>query len=447
MKLISIQQAISQVGQWVNLPDSHELKRSGIYRNPEYNQQPFYKIELEWNKRGEADLDKDGLVNRLTIRAELDAQTGRLLAFYRHDHRPEHIRVENEMEESSYEVLYPRVLDWIGRLELGIKPQELKLVRKTVIGGALFRMSFQRQYQGISIRDYQALEIKLNTNYELIHLNCTWDECAFEERTGLIPESELRQSFGNEQLSLAYISYLASAHPFYMYREETYNAHTGQLVYSDQPELLEIIDLSTTMPQRNEQISVLHQPIFDADYDSLKLENGVSEADPYAPHPFFTTVTEEDILKSKDIAVSYLKTHHNTEPCQFAFIRRPGHDVVKSMQGNQIVVEIHRVVNDISVIGAGIRLVIDHNTWKVKNVVDALEFTMAVNELELDELQKSLISSSTAWEHMKEKINLKLQYLFERDVTETAGRKAILTYVLESKWICDACTGEIQLTD
>lgn len=444
MKLITIQQAITQVEQWVNIPSSHELISSGIYRNPEYDQQPFYRVELEWNKRGERELDEEGLVNRHTIRAELDAHTGRLLAFYRHDHRQEPRQVEKEMEEATVEALYPHVLDWINRLDLGIDPQQLKRVRSSVIGEGLFRLSYQRQYQGIGLRDYQALEMKLNQDFELIHLSCTWDECVFTEQAGLIPENEFKTSFGSEQLSLAYAGILSTGHPFYACREDIYNAVTGQLIDSDQGGLLEYIDLSTIEPKQSETITVLRVPIFTADYSSLKLKEGVCEADPYAPHPFFTTVTEEEISRAKDIAVSYLKTHHLAEPCQFAFIRKPGREVVESMRGNQIVVEIHRVVDGVPVAGAGIRLVIDHATWNVKNVVDALEFTKAVYGLEICDLQTATVSSSTAWTQMKDKLKLQLQYHFDREVPVTAAaKKAILTYTLDCDWICDACTGEM----
>lgn len=443
MKLIPIEQAITQVQQWVNIPASHELINSGIYRNPEYDQQPYYKVELEWNKKGEPQLDEEELVNRHTIRAELDAHTGRLLAFYRHDHRQERGQVERDMEESEVETLYHHVLDWIAKLDLGIDPKELRLLRTTVIDEELFRMSFQRQYQDIPFGEYQALEIKLNQNFDLIHLNCTWDECVFADRASLIPEEEFKGAFGDEQLTLAYIRLLPSTHPFYLCREDIYNPVTGQMVYSDLAKLLENIDLSATEPQLNQAITVLREPIFDADYDSLKLGEGVDEADPYAPHAFFNTITKEEVQRAKDIAVSYLKTHHDAEPCQFAFIQRPGRDVVENMRGNQVVVEIHRVVNDIPVAGAVIRLVIDHHTWNVKNVVDTLGFTKTVNDPDLSGLQAASFSRADAWEQLKEKIKLKLQYRFEEDGHGTAVKRAILTYVLDCGWLCDACTGEL----
>ncbi|UQZ37082.1 hypothetical protein C2I18_28220 [Paenibacillus sp. PK3_47] len=447
MKLISIEQAITQVEQGVHIPASHELINSGIYRNPEYHQQPFYKVELEWNKKGEAELDEEGLVSRYHIRAELDASTGRLLAFYRHDHRRVREQKEKEMDESTFEALYPHVLNWINKLSLHIDPQELRLVRKTVIGEEMFRLSFQRHYQGIAIRDYQALEIKLNHNYELIHLNCTWDDCVFTEQAGLIPEKEFRAAFGVDQLSLTYINLLKSNHPFYACREDIYNAVTGELVYSDQAVLQENIDLSTTEPQRNEKITVLRVPIFDADYDSLKLEDGVQEAEPYAPHSFFTLITEEEKLRARDIAVSYLKTHHAADPCKFAFIGRPGRDVVESMRGNQVVVEIQRVVNDIPITGAGIRLVIDHHTWEVKNVVDTLDFIREAKGLDMSKLQAATFLPAIAWEQMKDKLEFKLQYYFDENRPETAGKRAILTYALDCDWLCDACTGELLKMD
>ncbi|MBT2287870.1 hypothetical protein J7E73_01755 [Paenibacillus albidus] len=446
LQLITIQAALDNMEQWVGIPSSHELISSGIFRNPEYEGSPFYTIELEWNQKGEPALDEDGLVNVQTIRAILDACTGRMVAFYRHDHRREAKQPEVEMTDALYEKLYPQVLGWISRLDLQVDPAELRLVRKSVTGG-IYRLSYLRHSQGIPLADYQTLEIKLNQDFELLHINCVWDECTFAPNEALIPPEVFIRQLDSRQLSLGYISLLASRHPYYICREDVYDAATGELICTDQAELIEQIDMKTARPQRNQPIRILHQPIFTADYNVLRLEEGVTEADPYAPHVFFNPISDDDVAKAKDIAVSYLKQYQDGNVVEFAFFRKEGREVVESMRGNQVVVEIQRMVHGIPVMGAGIRLVIDHTSWEVKNVVDTFIFKNQGTKLDLKQLLAPVITADSAWEQLKDKPMLKLQYRFAPAPSPLGTKRAVLTYALDCDWICDASTGELTRLD
>lgn len=452
MKLLTIQQAIAKVREWIPIPDSHELISSGIYRNSSPDDAPYYKVELEWNKQGEPVLDEHMLVNPNTIRAELDAVTGQPIAFYRHDYREKDKEQQEELEDDTYRSVFPYVEQWIQKLGLQIDPKELDLRKKRIIGGKRYDLVYGRQHDGIPVSSHQALHLTLNQSYELIHLWCVWDACDFTDSSRLIPKEQFKERLDQNQLSLCYLNlFLDSDHPFYICREDIYDAVSGQVICTDKSDFIEIIDLETTLPQRNQTIRIVRKPVFsEAQYDVLRLDEQVTDVDLDAPHPFYPVLTEEEITKAQDITVSYLKESAADEPWQFAFIHKADGQIVESMQGNQIKVEIQRFLHGIPIMGGKIGLFIDRDTWNVTHVMDALKLFQARRADTEKEHNNRLgccepqIIAETAWEQLHPHIQLTLTYRFEDNQLPGERKRALLVYsLIDCDWICDAVTGEL----
>ncbi|WP_028547988.1 YcdB/YcdC domain-containing protein [Paenibacillus sp. UNC451MF] len=456
MKLLTVQQAIAKVREWVHIPDSHELISSGIYRNASPEQTPYYKVELEWNKQGEPVLDENMLVNPHTIRAELDALTGQLIAFYRHDDRDQDKEPQEELRDDQYETIFPQVVQWINKLSLPIDLKELELRKKIVMGEKRYDFVYGRKHNGIPVSTPQALHITLNQQFDLYHLWCVWDACDFADSTQLIPEATFKEQLDQSQLSLCYLTlFHSSDHPFYICREDVYDALSGQLVFTDKSDFIEIIDLDSPLPQRNQNVRIVRKPVFsEAHYDVLKLDEHVTDINLTAPHPFYPELTEEDIVKAQDIAASYLKETALEEPWQFAFIHNADGQTAEAMQGNQIKIEIHRYLHGIPVMGGKIGLFIDRDTWNVTHVMDALKLFQERRAEAKKEPDKALgccepqVTAETAWKELYPHIQLTLTYRFEDHFSVGERRKALLVYtLLDCDWICDAVTGElIELT-
>ncbi|WP_282936823.1 hypothetical protein [Paenibacillus sp. RC67] len=452
MKLLTIQQAIAKVREWIHIPDSHELISSGIYRNSSPEQSPYYKVELEWNKQGEPVLDENMLVNPNTIRAELDAVTGQPIAFYRHDDRDKDKEPQEELENDKYESLFPYIVQWIQKLGLPIDSKELDLRKKMIIGENRYDFVYGRKHDGIPVSSHQALHITLNQAFDLTHLWCVWDACDFADSHEVIPKEKFKEQLDQSQLSLCYLNlFLPSDHPFYICREDVYDAVSGQLICTDKSDFIEIIDLDTSLPQRNQTIHIVRKPVFsEAQYEVLKLDDQVTDVDLTEPHPFYPVITEEEITKAQDIAVSYLKESVSEEPWQFAFIHRANGQIVESMQGNQIKVEIQRFLHGIPIMGGKIGLFIDRDTWNVTHVMDALKLFQARRGDKEKERTKNLgccepqIVAETAWEQLYPHVQLTLTYRFKDRHSPDERRNALLVYtLLDCDWICDAVTGEL----
>ncbi|WP_141334739.1 hypothetical protein [Paenibacillus sp. tmac-D7] len=444
MKLLTVQDAIAKVNAWFHIPVTHDVIHSGIYRNSEPNQTPYYQVELEWNKQGEPALDDDGLVNKQTIRAELDAVSGHMIAFYRHEFRKNGKDQKAEMDNALYAVVFPYVLQWIGKLGLPISESELELKRKQVIDGDLYELDYGRQYAGIPVRNFGTFNIKLDQAFGLVHLFCRWDACIFDDRVIPIAPDAFKLQFDSKQLMLYYMRMLSSEHPYYMWKEDTFEAVSGRLVSADRGELTEMIDLQPTKPQRRQPVKFVRKPIFSADqYEALRVSDHVTEVDPCAPHPFFPVLSDEEVIKAKDIAVSYLQQHMSEETCQYAFIRKEGHEVARSMQGNRLQVEIQRLYNGIPVIGGAVRLFIDRDSWELNHVMDGLEFWKMAAKSNVLAYKEPRIAMEEAWSKLKGKVELNLHYRLEEGVPANETKRAILVYTLDCDWICNAVTGEV----
>jgi len=451
MKLLTVQQAIAKLREQISIPDTHELVSSGIFRNSSPEQAPYYKVELEWNKQGEPRLDDNMLVNPHTIRAELDALTGQLVAFYRHDDRESNKEPKEELSDAQYEAVYPHVLQWIRKLDARINPEELVLRNKTVIGQKRYDFVYGRQHNGIPVSTQQALHITLNRSFELLHYWCVWDDCEFADSSEYIPMDIFKEQLGPDQLTLCYLNlFHPSDHPFYLCRHDVFDAVTGELVYTDKSDFIEIIDLDTSLPERNQTVHIVRKPVFsEAHYDELKLEEHVTDVDLAAPHPFYPPVSEEEAARALDIAVSYLKQSVSEEPWQFAFIHKSDGRIVESMQGNQIKIEMQRFLHGIPIMGGKIGLIIDRDTWNITHVMDALKLFQASRGDADKEARSNLgccepkIVAETAWELLFPHIEARLSYRLADRHSPEETVKACLVYTLTHfDSICDAVTGE-----
>lgn len=445
MKLLTVQDGITIIEQRIGIPATHELTTGGIYRNSSPQEQPFYKIELEWNRIGEPELDEEGLVNRHTIRAELDALTGRLAAYYRHDRRSEEREQRTELHSELYNAVYPHVIEWIDKLQLPIAPEELQLRKKQAIGKNRYKLEYARQHAGISFAAHQAFHIELSSRFELLHLFCVWDECSFTDPRQAKPAQQFRQMIGENQLSLCYLTlFHPSSHPHYMYREDIFDAETGQILYSDKAEVTELIRLDRPEPEYNQLIQIHRKPVFSAaHYDVLKLDDAVTEADLTAPHPFAPLLENSEIAAARQLAVSYLKQCYAHEPCQFAFLRKDGHHPIEGMQGGQIKVEIHRLRHGIPIIGGKLNLFLDRQTREMTNVMDALKlFQSGKERIDTAGLLPPRITAAEAWEQLRGCFQLSLQYMLKASDCLTGPKRAVLAYKLvDHDEVCDAVTG------
>ncbi|ASA21782.1 hypothetical protein [Paenibacillus donghaensis] len=451
MKLITIQEAVEIATDKLDIPATHQLIHSGIYRSTAPDQWPAYQIELEWNVEGAPPIDANELVSPTVRRAELDAISGRIVAYYRHDHRGYREMEREELDEAEYEAVYPAIPDWLAKLELPIQPAELKLVRKHTYGGELLEFSFRREYAGIPVNGSQSLNLVMNRRRELIHLFWQWKECSFAPSTARLPEEQLLEQLESGQLSLTYHHLLSPEHPVYICREDTFDAATGQLLHTDQAERVEIIDLQEVRQRNLPRLEVERKPIFAADhYDVLRLADGMTEVDLSAPHPFRAELTQLEKERAKRIAAAYVSQLPEQKDCCYAFVSREGQKVVSGMQGDQIMVEVQRLIHQIPLSGGGIKLVLDHNTWKVNNVMDKSEwlgYLLEEKQSPLGSLQKPVIAREQAWEQLEGRLKLKLHYMMEDDNGPHHAREARLVYTLDCDWLCNAVTGEIRIPE
>ncbi|MCR8644778.1 hypothetical protein NV379_19170 [Paenibacillus sp. N1-5-1-14] len=449
MKLITINEAIKHVHHCLDIPATHEIIYSGIYRNAEPNMKPYFRIELEWNKIGEPRLDEDELVNPHTIRAELDAVTGKITAYYRHDRRNDLNETNEEMSDEVYEEIYPNIIGWIHKLDLTINTAELYVTKKLITNHDLYEVQYVRAHNGIRVSDYQMFNITLDHNFNLIHLSYRWDSSSFTKNENPIPLENFVKQFNPNQLSLFYHKLISPKYPYYAWRENIYDAVTGELIREDKDELIEVIDMDASLTLEHQPIVNLKKPIFTTDsYNALKLPDHTTNADPYAPHPFYPLLTDDEVERAKDIAVSCLRqSSADKTQYQYAFINKLGHPPIQSMLGNQIQVTIHRMLHGVGIGGAGIRFIIDRESWALNNTIDALKmFNTDLSNDDNDLFLKPTVSIEEAWSKLQDKVEIRLRYKLETD-SETQTSNLRLVYILDSDWVCNAITVELtQLT-
>ncbi|MEJ8548410.1 hypothetical protein [Brevibacillus borstelensis] len=459
MKLISVQDAMKRIEQCAQIPDTHEVIKSGIFRNSERNQTPLFRVEVEWNKRGEPELDEEGLVSKHTIRAELDALTGHVIAYYRHDYRTDEEMHEKDIDDRLYEKVYEQVRKWIEKLGLPITPAELAVRKKLICNEKWYELSFSRQYAGIPFRSYQTFDIRLSTDFALLHLFCRWDDCTCEKEAALIPAEELLAGFTENQVSLYYLPVLSLEKPFYVCNEIVIHARTGEILSSDEIEVLDEIALCRDDCEPMPEVKWNEQPIFtEGRYEQLRLDDHVKEVDIDSPHPFHPALTEEEKNRAKELVRSYLSTHYADEPFEYMYIRKPDQDCVEGFSENRVVVHVYRMIHRIPLMmGGGIRFFFDRDTWELVQTFDALDFwnkakaekAVAIGQ-EARETQgnfrKALRTRAEAWNALKSKITVKQRYMFDPHYSDPDGlgrKKAIPVWVIDCDWMYDGLSGEL----
>ncbi len=196
--------------------------------------------------------------------------------------------------------------------------------------------------------------------------------------------------------------------------------------------------MNTTAPQRNQPVSSLNKPIFTADPDERLPDDAT---DPCSPHPLYPPLSNEEKTQAKDMAISYFTQHADRKLYQYAFIRKEGHEAVQSMPGNQIQVSVHRMRNGVPINGAGLRFIVDRDTWALNQVVDSLElFDMKVSGD--DPFLEPTVSIEEAWDKLKNKVKVQLSYRLDTD-SSTHQPIARLVHTIDCDWVCNAVTGEL----
>jgi hypothetical protein len=460
LKLITVEEAIKRIEQWTDIPCTHEVITSGIYRNSEQNQTPFYTMEVMWNKRGEPELDKEGLVNKNTILAVLDACTGKLTAFYRYgsDQTAENLDVE-DMDDEMYRKVSGHIIQWIEKLGLPIDLGELVVRKKRLCGDKWYELSFSRARAGIPFRSYQQFDIRLDADdNQLLHLYCRWDDCEFEEGEERISDGNLLAKLTEEQLSLGYLPVLSLEKPFYVCHEHVIHAKTGELLFSDEIVVLERIALYQNEADAK-PVKWNEQPIWTKDYrEQLRLSDHVTEAAIDAPHPLFPDLAMEEKELAKELVRSYLSTAYADDPFEYVYTRKPDQEAVESFPQNRVVVHVHRMIHGIPLLmGGGIRFFFDRDTWELVQIIDALDFWRSVKAGEgdhaeekgiagNDHFRKALRTRAEAWDALKGRVTVKLRYMFDPHYPDPSGRgrkKAIPVYVIDCDCMYDGESGEL----
>ncbi len=201
--------------------------------------------------------------------------------------------------------------------------------------------------------------------------------------------------------------------------------------------------MSAATPQRNQEITLAKRPIFTEPlFESLKIDDEMTDIDPLSPHPFFPELSEEEKTKAQDIAVSYLKRYVAGEPYQYAFIRKEGQDVTEG-KWNIIEVHIHRTLYGIPIIGGGIRMFIDRDDWQLVQVMDAMKLWSSSGRGNTAPFRKPVVTIGEAWEKLKERILLRLSYKLVPDFPAKGANIAVPVYTADCGWICNAVTGEL----
>jgi hypothetical protein len=453
MEFITTRQALAKIQSWLNIPDTHELQHSTLQWNFSPDQTPLYIRSMEWNQKGELELDENGLIHAQVIHLELDAITGAVQSFHKHDHRPHDKSQPQDMEEATYTAVYPHILEWIRRLELPIDPSELRLQGKRVTDGRLYQLDYGRQHQGVPVGEYQHLRIWLDASFELVSLQCKWDACVFEDITGLLPIETFVKRLGPGQLSLCYPLVVSMEYPVYAWSDDVFDAVTGQLIYSDHWNLIRKIDSSCPDAGQSgaeSPIEVLKAPIFsEKDFDELNISSDLMDPAMLKEHPHARSAKPEESQWAMDLASSYVRRNVKDElPFEYAFMRREGQEAVERMPGNQLRVDVQRLLYGIPVVGGRIRLALDRNRRVINHSIDGLEMIQLLKESDRFALQPPRISIEEAWEAMHDKLDVQCIYRWEsvnfmgQEESPTVYR-AVPVYSLDSHCMLNAVTGHL----
>ncbi|WP_018884367.1 hypothetical protein [Paenibacillus massiliensis] len=503
MKLIHPLEAAESLMQDLEIPSEYTLMSAEIIRNSQPDELPLYKLELQWTfpeiydaitkydrnteERMKAAKTNDNvdqgehvtgefeteLVSNRAIYAEMDAVTGRLISLIRHDLKPvlnKHAlpkSADTDMDEATFNRLLHQQLDWMERMKLNIRTDEMLLQKAVIKNDGGYRFCFGRQHQGVRVSSYQTIDMECNAKDEVIQWLCKWDDCEFEVAEQTQSVDAVLSSAGADALSLGYILLVSKQYPYYVCLGEGYHAVSGELIFREKAQQREMIQLNRNA-SAEENKAYFHleldseqeqRPVFaEEHYEALKLAAGVTEVDPYAPHPFAPFISDDEVVQAKAAAVSYLEQQYASEPYEFAFLENTEQKAVEAMQGHQLQVDVHRVLHGIVLGGGRIRMVIDRSSGRVTHAIDALELQQL---LDMDAMSKEVTlagvsggrekqgtfliaerSLEEAWRVMKPHIDVRLSYRIQYNGPLAAPR-AIPIYTLACDQLFNAVTGEI----
>ncbi|MFC5653867.1 hypothetical protein ACFPYJ_33110 [Paenibacillus solisilvae] len=427
MKLISKEKGIESVQKWFELPQSNKIKKAVYRRNHDINA-PFYTLDLQWSKG---------------IEVDLDALTGQIVEFRRKEPILDTGK-PSEMDHDVFEILHSKVLDGLDKLELPVDASELLVFKKSVEGNnERFELEYARQRDGFNVRDYQRLYFAFNKKHDIVGLRVRWDDVEFVTIEKHLTIEEIKQKLSPEQLVLVYSP--RQKNPIYACKDEWFDVATGRKTVSEELSVVRIIKWEQPINVKKKKIKAPSKPLISNKlFESLILEDGITEIDLTNPHPFKGELTEEEQKQSIEIAISCLQEQYPDESGHFALVKRSDKPMVESEFGN-IVVRFHRVINGIPSLGTAIQIWVDRNKGKVLMVHDPQEMWEEKAGNKVDTSQ-DVIPVETAWSQLKDKIDLKLGYrLHPYNLLSESPQKrlATLEYELQCDWICDAITNEV----
>lgn len=345
------------------------------------------------------------------------------------------------MDQKLFERLHSTVLDWLVKLELPIDDSELLIFKKRVEGNnERFELEYVRQKGGFKVRDYQVLYFAFNKKYDIVGLRVRWDEVEFVPIDKYLPADVIKQRLSPEQLTLVYFS--RRSNPVYACKDEWFDAATGKRTMSEELSVVQTLYWERQISNKKKKIKTPSKPfISNKLFDSLIMEDGITEVDLTNPHPFKGELTQGEKKQAIDIAITCLKEQYPDESGSFALVKRSDKPMVESEFGN-IVVRFHRVINGIPSLENVVQIWVDRSKEKVLMEQDPQELwdEKVVNDVD------NVTPVETAWLKLKDKIALPLGYrLHSYDLQSESPLKrlATLEYKLQCDWMCDAITNQV----
>ena len=427
VKLISKQIGIESVQKWFDIPQSHKIKKA-VYRRNHDNNAPFYTLDLQWSKG---------------LQIVLDALTGRIVEYSRREPITSTGK-PSEMDHDLFQRLHSKVLDWLPKLDLPITNSELLIFRRNVEGSnERFELVYLRQKDGIKVRDYQILHVVFNNKHDIVSLRVRWDDVNFVPTVKHLSAEEIKQKLSPEQLVLVYSP--RQSNPIYASKDEWFDAATGRKTVTEELSVVQTIQWAQQRNVKEKKIKALSKPLISNKlFESLTLEDEITEVDLSEPHPFRAEITEEEKKRVVEIAATCLQEQYPEESGHFALVERSDKPMVESEFSN-IVVRFHRLINGIPSLGNVVQIWIDRKKGKVLRVHDAQEMWEIKDANEVHS-SRELISAETAWLQLKDKITLQLGYRlhpYNLRSESPLKRLATLEYELQCDWMCDAVTSKV----
>lgn len=167
-------------------------------------------------------------------------------------------------------------------------------------------------------------------------LHVRWDNVNFVPVDKHLSVEEIKQKLSPEQLVLVYFPH--QNNPIYTCKDEWFDAATGRKTVSEELSVIQTVQWAQQINVKKKKIKAQSKPIISNKlFDSLILEDGITEVDLSDPHPFWGEITEEEKKRAVEIAIICLQEQYPDESGHFALVNRSDKPMVESEFGNIVV--------------------------------------------------------------------------------------------------------------